>query len=170
MNKYDIRQYYLTPPKNDFFINTNIEKSPVLGLKKREKSLLVDLFFSDENVKNIKNIIIYDIYKMTGLVMDKDFQSNINLFQQMDYIYDVFNMHPKHITESMTKEEIQSELKKYTKEVDRLNKLTVNDIFPDILAYVNGYILYTNRLYKVNVIDFKPENTNKKSELVNTMI
>ncbi len=170
MNKYDIKQYYLTPPKKDFFMNTNIEKTPVLGLKRREKSLLVDLFFSDENVKNIKNMIIYDIYKMTGLVMDKDFQSNINLFQQMDYIYDVFNIHPRHIVDTMTKSEREEELKKYTRQVDRLNKLTVNDIFPDILAYVNGYILYTNRLYKINVIDFKPENTNNKSELVNTMI
>ena len=110
------------------------------------ETLLTFLFFSEQNINNIQNIIKNVVYDETKRVIDK--QSNDDLLIVMRQIYMKYSNHPPliKITDS---QQIQEKLKKmYTNEIVRLDQIVVNETVPGIISNLMQYIDYLKTLDK----------------------
>lgn len=105
-----------------------------------EDSLLTFMYFSKKNVDNIQNVIKYKIYKETGKVIDAQTPSEIIII--MRSIYFEYSCHPPIISDKMDKTLIKKITLMYTEEVERLNQLVIDYIFPNVLSGLQQYICY----------------------------
>lgn len=104
------------------------------------ETLLTFLFFSKQNIQNIQNIVKSVVHRETNYVIDD--QSVNELLIIMRAIFLEYSLHPKLITENMSKEERSELFKKYTVEVQRLNLIVVNQIVPKIVSQLQQYLDY----------------------------
>lgn len=104
------------------------------------ETLLTFLFFSEDNITNIQNLIRMTVYKEMKKVVDN--QSNTDLMVIMRSIFLAYSEHPKLINESMSEKERKHLLVLYTNEVDRLNQLVVNECVPLVISQLQQYLTY----------------------------
>jgi hypothetical protein len=101
---------------------------------------LTFLFFSRDNINNIQNLIRYLVHKEVGQTIDK--QNVTELMVIMRSIFLEYSQHPPLIDEAMSPEYRAALLKVYTKEVDRLNQLVINETVPKIISGLQAYLDY----------------------------
>jgi hypothetical protein len=101
---------------------------------------LTNLFFSEQNIKNLQNVIRLIVHKETGYVVDE--QSNNELMIIMRSIFLEYSRHPKLLTKDMSNEEQRMLLQKYKSEVQRLNDIVINAVIPKIVSNLQQYLDY----------------------------
>jgi hypothetical protein len=104
------------------------------------ETLLTFLFFSEQNILNIQNLIKFNVNKEIGYVIDN--QSMAELLIIMRAIFLEYSFHPELLKEDMPKEKKDELLVKYTNEVDRLNKIVIDQIVPKLISQIQQYIDY----------------------------
>lgn len=119
-------------------------------------------FFSNKNIQNIQNLIKYVVNKEMGYVVDN--QSTNELMIIMRSIFLEYSLHPKLIDESMSDEEKKILIKKYTDEVDRLNKIVINSIVPKIISQIQQYIDYLKDASQQPYQMDKPQNVSVQGQ------
>jgi hypothetical protein len=129
--------YGLTDKKDDEIARSNTK---YMSKTLFEESLLTFLFFSKKNIDNIQNVIKEKVFQKTNKVVDNQ---NINeLLIVMRSIYLEYSAHPPMITNKLTDDVKVQVLKMYTKEVERLNGLVIDYVFPKVLSGLQQYIAY----------------------------
>lgn len=127
-----------------------------------DESLLTFLFFSDKNVKNIQAIIKKLVFKEMGYVIDD--QDYNELLIIMRSIYLEYSSHPPIIDEDTPEDAKKKIMPMYTKEVQRLNEIVVNEVVPKIVSSLQQYLDYlrdsTQQPYQRN----SPQNANSAGE------
>jgi hypothetical protein len=121
------------------------------------ETLLTLLFFSDENIRNIQNLIKFVVHKESGYTVDD--QSTNELLVVMRSLFLEYSRHPQLIDESMPQDMKQKLYKAYTAEVARLNDILINEIVPKIISQIHQYLDYlrdsTQQSYKTEFLDSK---------------
>lgn len=151
----DIFSYYDVVPKRLDFLKMTIE-DPNLTYKKRGQDAFRDMFFSNQNIDNIKNVIVYKVYQKTNLVINKESQSNANLFMEMEFIYDIYSKHPQLITEELSESEKKDLMASYQQQIEYLNNVVINRIYPNVVLEVSTQIDYNDYTFTKNK-QFIPE-------------
>lgn len=129
--KYKLmEQEELLPESNTRFLFKNLYSD----------SLLTDLFFSQQNIQNVQNVIRYLVYQNTDEIIDK--QSTNELLIVMRATYLEYSSHPAIIKAEMSSQEKQKILLEYKKEVDRLNQIVFNHIVPKLVSQLQQYLDY----------------------------
>ena len=123
---------------------------------------LTRLFFSDTNIRNIQNLIRLNVYKQNKYVIDD--QSNNELMTVMRSIFIEYSAHPPLINENMPENELKLLLEKYTKEVDRLNQIIVQEIVPKIVSQIQQYVDYLRDASQQPYYMDKPKNESVKGQ------
>lgn len=123
---------------------------------------LTFLFFSDKNIKNIQNLIKLNVHKQINYIIDD--QSNNELMIIMRSIFLEYSSHPALISEEMSETERQILFKKYTNEVDRLNKIVVQEIVPKIVSQIQQYVDYLRDASQQPYYMDKPKNESVKGQ------
>jgi hypothetical protein len=123
---------------------------------------LTRLFFSDTNIRNIQNLIKLNVYKQNKYVID--YQSNNELMTVMRSIFIEYSAHPPLINENMPENELKLLLEKYTKEVDRLNQIIVQEIVPKIVSQIQQYLDYLRDASQQPYYMDKPKNESVKGQ------
>jgi hypothetical protein len=123
---------------------------------------LTFLFFSDKNIKNIQNLIKLNVYKQIKYIIDD--QSNNELMIIMRSIFLEYSSHPALISEEMSEKERQILFKKYTNEVDRLNKIIVQEIVPKVVSQIQQYVDYLRDASQQPYYMDKPKNESVKGQ------
>lgn len=123
---------------------------------------LTFLFFSDKNIKNIQNLIKLNVYKQIKYTIDD--QSNNELMIIMRSIFIEYSLHPPLITEEMNDNERQLLFKKYTNEVDRLNKIVLQEILPKVVSQIQQYVDYLRDASQQPYYMDKPVNESVKGQ------
>ena len=123
---------------------------------------LTFLFFSDKNIKNIQNLIKLNVHKQINYIIDD--QSNNELMIIMRSIFLEYSLHPALISEDMSETERQILFKKYTNEVDRLNKIVVQEIVPKIVSQIQQYVDYLRDASQQPYYMDKPKNESVKGQ------
>ena len=101
---------------------------------------LTFLFFSEENINNIQNLIKLVVFKNTGQVIDK--QSVVDLQIILRSIFLSYSEHPLLFDPLMSPQEIAALKIQYTNEVARLNELCIAEIVPRVVSGLQQYISY----------------------------
>jgi hypothetical protein len=121
---------------------------------------LTFLFFSKQNVDNIQKLIRMLVNKHTGQTIDN--QSNTELLIVMRSIFLEYSRHPKLIDESMSEDVKKKLIIQYTLEVDRLNKLVVDNTVPSIVSQLQQYLMYLDDASSPLRVMDKPLSTSVK--------
>lgn len=151
-----VKSFSMTPEKDNALPSTFGSYRKFI-LRNVEKSLLSDTFFSQTNIENIQNLIKFLVYKQMKRKIDN--QSIIELLVVMSSIYIQYNHHPEIIDEFTPTEKKNKLLIKYTEEIDRLNRIAVNDIVPRICSSLQQYIDYLHDASQPLRPMNNPENT-----------
>lgn len=101
---------------------------------------LTFLYFSDKNVENVQKLLKLRVFKETEYVIDD--QSQNELLTIMRSVFLEHSSHPPLIHKDMKKDQLEILLKKYTNEVDRLNKLVVELVVPKLIGQLKQYFGY----------------------------
>lgn len=104
------------------------------------ETLLTNLFFSDLNVQSVQKLIRLQVYKTINVVIDD--QSVDELLIVMRSIYLQFSRHPPLLTAEQPIEIQQKIIKKTVEQVERLNKLVVDEVVPLVISGVKQHIAY----------------------------
>jgi hypothetical protein len=126
------------------------------------ETLLTFLFFSEKNIENIQNLIKFIVHRETKYVVDN--QSMNELLIIMRAVFLEYSRHPKLITESMSKQERNELLKKYSQEIERLNTIVINQIVPKIISQLQQYIDYLKDASEQPYYMDKPQNDSIKGQ------
>lgn len=105
--------------------NTHIAEAAITGI--HEKSMLNQLYFSPQNIKNIQNMIRYSIYRTS---LQK---------------YTIGEQDPLELQIIMRSLYLQYSRNNYTDvkaQIQRLNEIVVEEITPKILANIQQYLTY----------------------------
>jgi hypothetical protein len=159
----DILELYDRPP-NRINIKTTLESPDMKYSLRRGKDEFRDMFFSNENIDNIKNVLIYNVYKQTNIILNKKSQSNINLFNEMEDIYDNYSKHPQIITDDMSPAQKRDLLATYKMQIDDLNTIVINKMFPSMVLEVNTQIDYLDYVYTKNKKYYPEASKGRRSD------
>jgi hypothetical protein len=129
--------FHLTAKLNDEISDSN---KKYMTRTLFEDSLLSFLFFSKKNVENIQNIIKHKVYKSTNKIIDD--QNTTELLIIMRSIYLEYSAHPPLLKDDMDEKIKQQILVMYTNEVQRLNGLVIDYVYPTVLSGLQQYIMY----------------------------
>lgn len=140
--------YHLTPNDNRSASN------PIKNLV--AETLLSQMFFSEQNIQSIQNIIRFLVHKHSNVVIDN--QSRQELLIIMRSVYLEYSSHPPIIDSNSPVEEKLKLTPKYTAEVGRLNEITVNQIVPRILSGLQQYLDYIRDASEPQRIMERPTN------------
>jgi hypothetical protein len=129
--------FHLTDKLNDEIADSN---KKYMTKTLFEDSLLNFLFFSKKNVQNIQNIIKHKVYKSTNKIIDD--QNTTELLVIMRSIYLEYSAHPPILKDDMDEKTKKQILVMYTNEVQRLNGLVIDYVYPTVLSGLQQYIMY----------------------------
>jgi hypothetical protein len=101
---------------------------------------LTFLYFSGKNVENVQKLLRLRVFKETEYVIDD--QSQNELLTIMRSVFLEHSSHPPLIHQDMKKDQLEILLKKYTNEVDRLNRLVVELVVPKLIGQLKQYFGY----------------------------
>lgn len=105
--------------------NTNISEMAITGI--HEKSTLNQLYFSDQNIRTIQNMIRYNIYTISDGKYIIGEQDPIELQIIMRSIYLQYS---------------RNNYENVTEQIQRLNEIVREEITPKILANIQQYLTY----------------------------
>jgi hypothetical protein len=120
------------------------------------ETLLTSMFFSSTNIESIQKLVRLFVFKETGQVIDN--QSTNELLIIMRSIFLEYSAHPKLPSDDMTDLEKQKLYKQYTKEVFRLNDITVNTIVPKVISQMQQYLDYLRDISQRPYVKENPKN------------
>lgn len=123
---------------------------------------LTFLFFSDKNINNIQNLLRMRVHKQMGYIIDN--QSTNELMIIMRSIFLEYSAHPPLIKADMPEKERQVLFQKYTKEVDRLNRIVINEIVPKVVSQIQQYVDYLRDASQQPYQMDKPANESIKGQ------
>lgn len=126
------------------------------------ETLLTFLFFSKRNIDNIQDILKFVVHRETKYIIDN--QSINELLIVMRALFLEYSLHPKLITEEMSDKERSELLKKYTKEVERLNMIVINQVVPKIISQIQQYVDYLRDASEQPYYMDKPQNDSVKGQ------
>lgn len=126
------------------------------------ETLLTFLFFSKRNIDNIQDILKFVVHRETKYIIDN--QSVNELLIVMRALFLEYSLHPKLITEEMSDKERSELLKKYTKEVERLNMIVINQVVPKIISQIQQYVDYLRDASEQPYYMDKPQNDSVKGQ------
>lgn len=126
------------------------------------ETLLTFLFFSKTNIDNIQDILKFVVHRETKYIIDN--QSVNELLIVMRALFLEYSLHPKLITEEMSDKERSELLKKYTKEVERLNMIVINQVVPKIISQIQQYVDYLRDASEQPYYMDKPQNDSVKGQ------
>ena len=132
------------------------------ALSNTKETLLTFLFFSQENICNLQNIIKHAVYREINYTISN--QSYTELLNVMRNVFYEYNNHPEMIREDMTKTQKIILYKKYKNEIARLNNITIDFILPQVISQISGYLFYLDDSSKIAVKEFNPVFTSSKGE------
>jgi hypothetical protein len=101
---------------------------------------LTFLFFSKSNIESIQNLIRFLVHRETGQSVDK--QSYNELMIIMRSIFLEYSAHPALLDPKMSDAQKEVLLAQYTKEVERLNDIVINQIVPKVISQLQQYMDY----------------------------
>uniref|UniRef100_A0A6C0H7H1 Minor capsid protein P8 central region domain-containing protein n=1 Tax=viral metagenome TaxID=1070528 RepID=A0A6C0H7H1_9ZZZZ len=129
-------------PLTDSSAGSNVSGSNTRYLFKNlyGETLLTFLFFSEQNIQNIQNIIRMLVYKEMNQVIDN--QSTNELLVIMRSIFLEYSAHPPLIDAGTPEDQKQKLFGMYTREVSRLNEIVINEIVPKIVSQLQQYLDY----------------------------
>lgn len=104
------------------------------------ETLLTQMFFSEQNIKNIQNLLRLLTYKETKYVISD--QSVTELLIIMRSIFLEYSSHPPIINKNMSSTDKEKVLKMYKNEVSRLNEIVLNYVVPKVVSQIQQYINY----------------------------
>lgn len=151
-------KYDLTPDYNQIS-NSNTR---FLFKNYHGETPLTFLFFSDKNIQNIQNLVKLNVHKQMNYIIDD--QSVNELMTIMRSIFIEYSAHPPLFDEKMSEKERQILLKKYTNEVDRLNKIVVREIVPRVVSQLQQYVDYLRDASQQPYYMDKPKNESVKGQ------
>lgn len=117
---------------------------------------LTFLYFSEKNLESLQKLLRLRVFKETEYVIDD--QSKNELLTVMRGVFLEHSAHPPLIHPDMSKEQLELLLKKYTKEVDRLNKLVIEFTVPKLIAQLKQYFGYLKDASTQPIIMTRPVN------------
>lgn len=119
----------------------------------QELSLFSKLFFSEQNINTIQKELRYRVYTGSNnkYIIDKQNENDILLIMRSIYLQ---------------YSKIPEDIKQYKNEINKLNKLVLNEIIPKILTEINMYKHYLKDIDKVNDPINLPVNNNLKGDNV----
>ena len=82
----------------------------------------------------------------------------------MRSIFLQYSAHPPLIDEKMSEQERQALFKKYTGEVDRLNRIVLNEILPNVVSQIQQYVDYLRDASQQPYYMDKPTNESVKGQ------
>lgn len=123
---------------------------------------LTFLFFSNKNINNIQKLLKMRVHKTNGYIIDN--QSVNELMTIMRSIFLQYSAHPPLIDEKMSEQERQALFKKYTGEVDRLNRIVLNEILPNVVSQIQQYVDYLRDASQQPYYMDKPTNESVKGQ------
>lgn len=126
------------------------------------ETLLTFLFFSKRNIDNIQDILKFVVHRETKYIIDN--QSVNELLIVMRALFLEYSLHPKLITDTMSDKERSELLKKYTKEVERLNMIVINQVVPKIISQIQQYVDYLRDASEQPYYMDKPQNDSVKGQ------
>jgi hypothetical protein len=126
------------------------------------ETLLTFLFFSKTNIDNIQDILKFVVHRETKYIIDN--QSVNELLIVMRALFLEYSLHPKLITDTMSDKERSELLKKYTKEVERLNMIVINQVVPKIISQIQQYVDYLRDASEQPYYMDKPQNDSVKGQ------
>jgi hypothetical protein len=126
------------------------------------ETLLTFLFFSEQNINNLQNLIKMVVHREIGYVVDN--QSVNELLIIMRAVFLEYSFHPKLIDENTSPKERAELLKKYTAEVERLNTIVINQITPKIISGLQQYLDYLRDASEQPYQMDKPKNDSIKGQ------
>lgn len=141
MNKIDIAKtpfLMFQSHKDDYY---NMSQESVRGIQ--EESILSKIFFSPENVDRVQRQIIGSVFKRTkgAYLIEKQFEPDLQVIMRS-----MFLQHARHVPDHISEQ------------IRELNNLVVDDIVPNVISEVNGYIGYLDRTFAPRQILDQPEN------------
>lgn len=104
------------------------------------ETLLTQMFFSEQNIKNIQNILRLLTFKETNYVISD--QSVTELLIIMRSIFLEYSAHPPLLDKQMSKADKDKVLMMYRDEVSRLNDIVINYVVPKVVSQIQQYISY----------------------------
>lgn len=160
---FDDLKKLTSPGKYNFTVDDNkLKGSNTNSMFKNlyGETLLTFLYFSQQNVDNIQNLIRMLVYKHTKEVIDN--QSNTELLVVMRSTFLAFSKHPQLLDESMSVDVKKKLLLQYTDEVDRLNQLVIDSTVPVIVSQLQQYLVYLSDASSPLRVMEKPLSTTVK--------
>jgi hypothetical protein len=133
----------------------------------KTNSPLIDMLLSDENIKNIKNVLIYNAFKQTNLILNKDHQSNLDIANELIYTYkQLTNPHQKF------SEILDDKVQKidYTTIIDKINQIVIKNLTIQIIGEVEFFVNNLNVNYAKNGRRIDSIQNSKSSNKINTFI
>jgi hypothetical protein len=112
----------------------------------QETSMLSDLFFSDRNMKHIQNAIRKGVYDMSNQRYVISEQNYDHLFVIMRSVYLQYCAHT-------------NDPSKITREISKLNNITVQMILPKLYSDVEQYQVFLKDQSNAYDIQERPKNT-----------
>ena len=159
--------YFLTPDQDNY--KKNISNTSSVFKNLHGETLLTWLFFSNENLHQIQNVIKLLVFKYTNKIIDN--QSKEELLIIMRSIYLEYFHQPIDYNETLDEQTKKVAITQTQIEVKRLNELVINEIIPKIISELQQYFDYIRDASKPfggkkNFLELSPINTNIKGETV----
>ena len=153
----------VSPGSFKIYEGDNISKmNSKWALSNTKETLLTFLFFSQENICNLQNVIKHSVYREIKYTISN--QSYTELLNVMRNVFYEYNNHPQMIREDMTNAQKIILYIKYKNEIARLNNITIDFILPQVISQISGYLYYLDDSSKIAVKEFNPVFTSSKGE------
>ena len=140
-------------PKQQLIYDESCKKNNTCQKLKLEKNITNKLFFSSDNIQILQDMIRYTVHKHSNFVIGN--QSETELLIVMRSIYFQYSNNPI-ITN------LQTQKKQIRAEIDRLNKIVVNQIVPDVISETQQYIDYLRDIETPAIGPDMPSNPSVK--------
>ena len=141
-----VKPWKLNPQGNEGFSNNQMINSEYYSNPARTEfkdSFLSFLFFSEQNVKNLQQLIRFMVFKKSKINIDD--QDEITLYTIMRAKFIEYQNHPPLFSKYDTEQQRRDKIKMYVDEVNRLNKMVVDYSVPKIVSYCYLYYDYLER-------------------------
>jgi hypothetical protein len=98
------------------------------------------LFYSQENILNIQQLLKYSVYNQSGYAIDR--QKETILLQLMKGVLDNYGHIPNEFTGNETQYEYRILASFYKDEINKLNNILVQELTPQIISSIKSQMLY----------------------------
>lgn len=129
------------------------------------QTLLTYLFFSDENVQQIQNVVKMLVYKYMNQVPDDQNKTELLIIMRSYYLE--YGNETQLYDDSLPNNIKQNIIRQVQNEVKKLNDIVINYVTTNVISNLEQYLSYIQDIsqpYGNRNIDIKPINTNIKGQ------